>query len=415
MKKIGHYSIGIGDRFAHEGEAQLKAFAKAKEAGVSITPVWNKSNREHTIIGTHPDSVRIEADAAVKKLVWAGDYFVDADHIGLATVDRFIAASDFFTIDVADFIGKSAPEDALTKWVSSAQSLIGTISLQPSGIALDVNADLIKTTGKKYLLAVREAGNVFRHIADKKGAGNFVPEVSMDETDQPQSPVEMLLILHMIAQEGIPVQTIAPKFSGRFNKGVDYVGDVAVFEKEFLADVSVVAYAVKNFGLPDNLKLSVHSGSDKFSIYPSIRKVLSQTKAGVHLKTAGTTWLEEVIGLAEAGGSGLAIAKKIYAEAYAHSAELAAPYATVLDMDVNKLPAPVEVDGWDSATFVGTLRHDQKNPLLNLHFRQLIHVGFKIAAKMGTEYTDALKEHRAIVEKNVFENLFERHIKPLFI
>lgn len=414
MKKIGHYSVGIGDRFALEGAAQLKAFAEAKGLGVSITPVWNKSNREHTIIGTHPDSVRTEADAAVKKLGWQGDYFVDADHIGLATVDRFLAASDFFTMDVADFIGKPAREDALKQWVRSAQPLLGILSL-PWDQEVKITGDLIEKTGQKYLLAVGEAGKVYRHIADKKGAGNFVPEVSMDETDQPQTPGEMLLILHMIAQEGIPIQTVAPKFSGRFNKGVDYVGDVALFEKEFFADVSVVAYAVENFGLPANLKLSVHSGSDKFSIYPAIRRVLAQTQSGVHVKTAGTTWLEEVIGLAEAGGSGLAIAKKIYSEAYAHSAELAAPYATVLDLDLNQLPSPATVNEWDSATFVATLRHDQKNPSLNLHFRQLLHVGFKIAAKMGSEYTDALQEHRAVIEKNVFENLFERHLKPLFL
>ena len=92
----------------------------------------------------------------------------------------------------------------------------------------------------------------------------------MDETDRAQSPVELLIILAAIADEGIPVQTIAPKFSGRFNKGVDYVGDVAQFEREFALDIAAIAYAVKQFGLPANLKLSVHSGSDKFSIYPAI-------------------------------------------------------------------------------------------------------------------------------------------------
>ena len=126
----------------------------------------------------------------------------------------------------------------------------------------------------------------------------------MDETDRAQSPVELLIILAAIADEGIPVQTIAPKFSGRFNKGVDYVGDVAQFEREMALDVAAIAYAVKQYGLPDNLKLSVHSGSDKFSIYPAIHATMKRFDAGVHLKTAGTTWLEELIGLAEAGGEG---------------------------------------------------------------------------------------------------------------
>src|SRR5262249_15231440 len=140
-------------------------------------------------------------------------------------------------------------------------------------------------------------------------------EVSMDETDAPQTPPELLIILAAFADEGIPAQTIAPKFTGRFNKGVDYVGNVAQFEKEFSEDLAVIALAVKNYGLPANLKLSVHSGSDKFSIYPAIRRGIGKFNAGLHIKTAGTTWLEEIIGLAEAGGSGLTLAKEIYAEA----------------------------------------------------------------------------------------------------
>ena len=161
----------------------------------------------------------------------------------------------------------------------------------------------------------------------------------MDETDSPQTPSELLVILAALADEGIPVQTIAPKFTGRFNKGVDYVGDVAQFEREFNEDLAVVAYAVKQYGLPANLKLSVHSGSDKFSLYAPIRRALARFGAGLHLKTAGTTWLEELIGLAEAGGSGLALAKEIYAEALDHVEELCAPYATVIDIDSQRLPS----------------------------------------------------------------------------
>ncbi len=91
---------------------------------------------------------------------------------------------------------------------------------------------------------------------------------------------------------------------------------------------------------PKNLKLSVHSGSDKFSIYQPIRQAMKKFDAGVHLKTAGTTWLEELIGLAEAGGEGLDLAKEIYAEAYSHREELCAPYAAVIDIDPAKLPTP---------------------------------------------------------------------------
>jgi tagaturonate epimerase len=109
----------------------------------------------------------------------------------------------------------------------------------------------------------------------------------------------------MISREGIPVQTIAPKFTGRFNKGGDYVGDLTQFEKEFDEDLSVIAFAIREFGLADTLKLSVHSGSDKFSIYSIINRLIKKHDCGLHVKTAGTTWLEEVIGLAESGGEGL--------------------------------------------------------------------------------------------------------------
>jgi hypothetical protein len=237
----------------------------------------------------------------------------------------------------------------------------------------------------------------------------------MDETDSPQTPIELLVILAGIADVGIPIQTIAPKFTGRFNKGVDYVGNVAKFEREFNDDLAVIRYAVEKYNLPKNLKLSVHSGSDKFSIYSVMRRSLDRFGAGLHIKTAGTNWLEEVIGLAEAGGDGLALAKEIYAGALAHVNELCAPYATVIDIDPQKLPSLEAVNGWTSQQFVAALRHDQKNNLYNPHLRQLLHVGYKIAAHMGDRYLDALKRHEKFVSKNVTENLYERHIKPLFV
>jgi hypothetical protein len=415
MKNLPKYSMGIGDRFAHQGRAQLSAFVTAKELGVEVTPVWNKSNREHNIIHSEPVSVREEADAAVKALGWKGAYFVDADHIGLKTVERFLAPSDFFTIDVADFIGKPADEADIKTFVSVHSRFAGSLRIPGIDAALDVTHDRIEAIARKYLFAVKEAGKVFRYVESKKGAGNFVAEVSMDETDQPQTPVELLFILAAMAKEKIAVQTIAPKFTGRFNKGVDYVGDLKQFEKEFNDDLAVIAFAIAEFGLPANLKLSVHSGSDKFSIYPAISRALKRTGAGLHIKTAGTTWLEELIGLASAGGEGLAIAREVYATALGRFDELCGPYATVIDIDRRKLPSPAEVNGWSGEQYAAALRHDQGNPRYNPHFRQLLHVGFKVAAQLETRYTDALKRFEPIVAKNVMENTFERHLKRIFV
>ena len=131
----------------------------------------------------------------------------------------------------------------------------------------------------KYLRAVAEAGTIYRHIESNKD--DFIAEVSMDETDAPQTPPELLIILAALSDEGVQLQTIAPKFTGRFNKGVDYVGDLPQFEKEFNDDLAVIAHAIAKYGLPANLKLSVHSGSDKFSIYPIIGAAIRRTGAGV--------------------------------------------------------------------------------------------------------------------------------------
>jgi len=409
------YSFGTGDRFGHQGRAQLAAAIKAKEAGVDIVPVWNKSHREHTIIGTEPHAVRAEADQAVKALGWSKPYFVDADHIGLKNVDLFLDSSDFFTLDVADFIGSAADESDVAAFIDKYKKYVGSLTIPGIDEALPVTQEQITTIASKVLLAVKEAGKIYRHIESAKGKDNFVTEVSMDETDLPQTPIEMLFILAAVADEAIPAQTIAPKFTGRFNKGVDYVGDTEQFAKEFEQDLAVIAFAIKEFGLPENLKLSVHSGSDKFSIYKPINKALKKFDAGLHIKTAGTTWLEELIGLSMAGDDGLKIAKTVYLNALGRFDELCGPYATVIDIDKDKLPSPKSVEAYTGEDFANALRHNASCDKYNSNLRQLLHVGYKVAAEMGTDYTDALKRHEQIIAQNVTENIFDRHIKPIFI
>ena len=415
MLTLAKYSFGVGDRFAHQAQAQLRACMLAAEQGADVVPVWNKSNREHTTIGSQPDSVRIAADAAVRELRWNKPYHVDADHIRLETVDNFLASSDFYTIDVADSIGKPAQAQSVTDFADRHPELIGQLQIPGIETPFEITRADVERIAGKYLLAVQEAGQIYRHIAQAKTEDGFITEVSMDETDSPQTPPELLVILAAISDEKIPLQTIAPKFTGRFNKGVDYVGNVAQFEKEFNDDLAVIAFAVGKYGLPANLKLSVHSGSDKFSIYAPIRRALARFDAGLHIKTAGTTWLEELIGLAEAGGEGLELAKEIYGKALAKQDALCAPYAAVIDIDAAKLPTAEEVNGWTSAQYVSALRHDQSNPAFNPSLRQLLHVGYKIAAQMGDRYLNALEVNEATVARNVTENLYDRHLKPLFV
>jgi tagaturonate epimerase len=412
--KLEKYTFGVGDRFAQQGQAQLRAILQATELGIDVHPVWNKSNREHLIIKSRPDDVRAEADAAIAALGWSGAYYVDADHINLETVDSFISSSDFYTLDVADFTGKPADPDAIEGFVRAMAELTGSLSVPGIRQSLKISEEIVRSTASKFLLAIQEAGRIYRYVAKRKGPDNFVTEVSIDETDTPQGPVELLLILAMIARAGIAAQTIAPKFTGRFNKGIDYVGDIAQFEKEFAEDLRVVAFAIREFHLPDTLKLSIHSGSDKFSLYPIINRLIKEHDAGLHVKTAGTTWLEEVKGLAESGGEGLQLAKEIYADAYERLPELTAPYRTVIDIDPSRLPEPGVVAGWSSADYVSALQHANAGPGFNPNLRQLLHIGFRVAAEMGERFTNALRSNQSIIGPNVSSNLFEYHLKPIF-
>jgi len=407
------FTFGAGDRFAHGAPAQLQAFIDAREAGIEVTPVWNKSNREHLIIGSEPNQTRAAADAAVAELGWDGPYLLDADHITLATVDRFLEPCDFFTLDVAEDIGEPAEPAEVEAFIERHPELVGTVKIAGIDEPLEITREDVARTANQFLKATGRAKAIHSHIVERKGP-DFVTEVSMDETDSPQTPPELLIILAAIADQQIPIQTIAPKFTGRFNKGVDYVGDLARFEREFNDDLAVIAHAVHHYGLPGELKLSVHSGSDKFSLYPIIRRALARTGAGLHIKTAGTNWLEELIGLAEAGGDGLELAKRVYAGALARKEALCEPYATVIDIDFARLPSADEVAGWGGDAFAAALRHDPECPDYNPNLRQLLHVGFKVAAELGDNYLDALVTHRESVSRCITHNLLERHIKPLF-
>lgn len=415
MKKLPLYTFGMGDRFGRQGAAQLSAVRAAFDCGVPVHPVWNKSNREHTLIGTVPKSLRDEADSAVKSLGWKAPYFVDADHINLHTVDAFIPHSDFFTIDVADYTALPASPEDKHRFMEKNAGLVGNHRLPNLANPVEVTSSDLEKTADKFLRPIQEAGRIHRHIAANRPEGDFAIEVSVDETDTPQTPSELLLILAMIADEGIPAQTIAPKFTGRFNKGVDYVGDLSAFEREFDADLAVISYAIANFGLPDTLKASVHSGSDKFSLYPVIRRLITKHETGLHLKTAGTTWLEELAGLAQSGGGGLLIAKEIYTRSLPRAEELIAPYKPVVDIDISRLPSIAEVSAWTSQEFVSRIEHNQACENYNPRLRQFFHVSFKIAAEMGNRFTAALEGNAEAIGGRVRANLLENHIKPLFL
>ena len=417
MKKfeLGKYSFGIGDRFSHQAKAQLNAISMAKEQGVDITPVWNKSFREHSIIKSKPDDTREQADKAVHDLGWQDNYFVDADHVTYETVDFFLDSSDFFTLDVADYIGKPTSDQNINNFIEENRPYVGELEIPGIAEKFVVDNPRLESIANTYLKAIEEAGKIYRKIAHIKGGGSFIVEVSMDETDNPQTPMEIFFILSALKSEDIPIDTLAPKFSGRFNKGVDYVGDLQLFQKEFRQDLAVLQFAVHEFSLPESLKLSIHSGSDKFSLYPIIREAINSFDTGLHIKTAGTTWLEELIGLALSEGEGLEIAKEVYCKSLQRFDELCQPYATVIDIDRTKLPTEKEITAWDGSAFAKALRHDPACNEYNPNLRQLLHVGYKIAAEMNTRYYTALEKFTDTIAEQVMKNIYDRHIRPLFL
>ena len=415
MLQIGKYSMGIGDRFGRQGTAQLRALAAARERGVDVVPVWNKSRREHALVGSSPSDVRREADSAAAALGWDAPYHVDADHVGFHDVDAFLDTHDFFTLDVAESLGEDDSPDATRDFVRRHTELAGPIRIPGFDEPIRLSRDRLADVARTYHPAVREAGRIYRRIAEKKGEGRFITEISMDEVEVPQSPDDLLVILAAVADEGIPLQTFAPRFAGRFAKGVDYRGDAAELERTLDRFLCVMRFAAQDLGLPRGLKLSLHSGSDKFSLYGPIRRALRRHDAGLHLKTAGTTWLEELIGLAEGGDDGLAIAKEVYAQAVERADELCGPYASVIDLDRARLPSPERVAAWDGEAFAAALRHDPTCSRYDPNLRQLLHVAYKVAAEMGARFLDALDRHAATISRNVTSNLFDRHVARLFL
>ena len=413
--KINAYSFGMGDRFAQQGIPQLRAIQKAFNLNVNITPVWNKSFREHKTVGSDQRSVREEADQVTRALQWQHPYLVDADHINLSNVEGFMDVSDFFTIDVAEYIGQKSDENQIHEFVKFNSPYVGSLEIPGIPTPFMISEEFIWHIGEKFLLAAEEASRVYLHILSRKGSGNFIPEISMDEVNDPQTPAELFFILSALHFYEVKPQTIAPKFTGRFNKGVDYEGDLNLFQKEFEQDLLVIDFAVKEFNLPRDLKLSVHSGSDKFSIYPAISRLIKKYGKGLHIKTAGTTWLEELAGLALSGGEGLELSKSIYRKAYDRFDELTAPYATVIDIHKIRLPSPLEVSAWNSDKFFESLHHNPSNPVFNKDFRQLLHVGYKIAAESGENFLRQVRLNEKFIAPLVTENLFNSHIRPLFI
>jgi hypothetical protein len=288
-------SAGTGDRLGLATPGHVRAF---KATGGTVAPIFaQQSIREMQRTGRSPQDVMTDATFGAFEAGWRGPVGADADHLKTpADIDVCLAAGfTFFTIDPSAHVDPAADTDpaevvaakvAALPWAAlecdarTLESLyVGrTVALEDRSLLLDRAAVL--RAAAKYGRAVAHVASMYRHLAGK--GVPFELEVSVDETDTPTSHAEHVWVASELRRLGVRWVSLAPRFVGRFEKGVDYIGDVGAFE----ADVAVHARIARALG---PYKLSIHSGSDKFSIYPATMK---ETRGLVHLKTAGTSYLE---------------------------------------------------------------------------------------------------------------------------
>ncbi|GAB4253116.1 MAG: tagaturonate epimerase family protein [Acidobacteriota bacterium] len=406
-------SIGLGDRFGREGEAQLAAVQQfSREYGIPVIPVWNKSQREHALTGTHPRDTRREADEAVTRLGWQDPYYVDADHVSAATLEPFLPYCDYFTIDVAHLL--DAPFDPaeldelrelLDPWCRRRISL-------PAGGVLELQPGTAAVAARRYGRALDEIAQVVGRLRRQR-PGDCRIEISADEVGVPQSPAELFCLLALLAARKIAVDALAPRFPGAFLKGIDYRGDLRAFAIHLQQVVGVLEFARREFGWRE-LRLSVHSGSDKSSLYPILHRCAVAAGGGLHLKTAGTTWLEEVAALAEVEPDGWSFVRELYRKAWRRRAELVQPYAAVVDIREERLPDPEAVATWSGRQFAAALRPSAASPPYHEDLRQLVHIAYPLAAEAGDEFHDLLERYRDRIAPRVTENLYGRHLVAVF-
>jgi hypothetical protein len=292
-------SAGMGDRLGLATSGHVRA---ARAVGGKIAPIFaQQSIREMARTNRTPQQVMDDAMWGIFSEGWQNGFGADADHLKAPVdIDACLAAGfTFFTIDPGAHVDNRAESASLSELRELAEALPADVQPRLSGLTgkgFDIEgfwltfdeATLLKAA-VKYGRAVAHVASMYQHLIKAAGARPFEFEVSVDETDQPTSYAEHVYIASELKRLGVKWVSLAPRYVGRFEKGVDYIGDVAAFE----ADLARHAAIARQFG---PYKLSLHSGSDKFSIYPA---AMRQTRGLVHLKTAGTSYLEALRTIAE--------------------------------------------------------------------------------------------------------------------
>ena len=291
-------SVGLGDRLGLATPGHLKAIE-----GTGLMPfVAQQSIREMTRTQRSAQQVMDDASFGVFQAGWREGFGSDADHLKTTDDIDVCAKAGFtmFTVDPGEHVDNAAGKDDIAAlrakyeklpWIDMGKTthscrtdyLTGPFAIEGLG-AWQIKEEELLRAACKYGRAIAHTARLARHLEKVKGPGNYEIEMSVDETDSPTTPVEHFFVANELKCLGVKFSSLAPRFIGKFEKGVDYQGDLAEFERQFAQHAAIARHV-------GPYKISIHSGSDKFLIYPIAAKY---TQGLVHLKTAGTSYLEAI-------------------------------------------------------------------------------------------------------------------------
>jgi hypothetical protein len=377
-------SFGFGDRI---GLATPGHIAAVK--GTKFAPVFaQQSVRENARTGRTLQQVLDDAKRAVDAAKWDAPWGADADHLkSVNELEPFVEAGyTFFTIDPGEHVDNAADTDSVNVLKQKVAGLnwdeLSDLYLNEDGEQVwgQFDAELLMRGTVKYGKAIQHVVTMFRRLSELKDEFDF--EMSVDETDAPTTPLEHFFIASELTRAGVKFTSLAPRFIGHFEKGVDYIGDLSALDVELVKHAAVTAH----FG---TYKLSLHSGSDKLSVYPLLAKHWGER---IHVKTAGTSYLEALRVMAKQEPD---LFLKIYALGRERYETDRKTYH--VSADLSKLP-----------------QTDDLPALLDdFHAREVLHVSFGSAlAQYGTELKAALVKYEDVY----FEDLkahFEKHLSLL--
>ena len=377
-------SFGFGDRLGLATPGHI-----ASVHGTKFAPIFaQQSVRENTRTGRTPQQVMDDARRAVDASKWDLPWGADADHVKtLDDLPPFVEAGyTFFTVDPGEYVDNSADTDSLEmlerKTADSNWDELSALYLHQAGEQVwgQFDAELLMRAMIKYGPAIQHAVSMFHRLSQMRDQFDF--EVSVDETDSPTTPLEHFFIANELTRQDVKFTSLAPRFIGRFEKGVDYIGDLNALDAELAKHAAVTSH----FG---TYKLSLHSGSDKFSVYPLVTKHWGEL---IHVKTAGTSYLEALRVLATHEPDLLLKIYLLGCECY--------------EMDKRSYHVSADLQLLPNTYELPSLLND-------FHARQVLHVTFGSAmGKFGGELKSALVKHEDVYYQ-VLQTHFEKHLSLL--